>query len=76
MRTILVSLLLMTAGVAWAEDADVAGAVAVDQLNERLSVIEVIDVTAEKPPLAIDEESDPDIDAILDEAENLEEDVE
>jgi hypothetical protein len=62
----------MAASLAWAQDDDVASAVAVDEVDERISVIEVIDVTAEKPPTLSADEQDPDIDAILDEAEALE----
>ena len=76
MKKTAVALLAMIAGIAWAEDEDAARAVAIDPVEERISAIEVIDVTAEKPPALTPDEVDADIDAILDEVEALEEDNE
>ena len=47
----------------------------IDEYEIRLSEMEVIEVTAEKSPVAIDDELDPDIEAILERAEALEEDA-
>ena len=46
----------------------------IDETAIRLADMEVIDVTSEKKPIEGDEELDADIEAILDEAESLEED--
>ena len=61
----------MAASLAWAQDADET---AVDEVDLRISVLEVIDVTAEKTPAVSTDEPDADIDAILDEVEALEDD--
>ena len=71
MKKMALVLICLGATSAWAEDEDVSAAIAVDELNERLSVIEVIDVTAEKPPASTEDEPDEDIDAILDAADAL-----
>lgn len=72
MKSFVLVMIGMASSVVWAQDEDAARAVAIDEVNDRISVIEVINVTAEKPPALTTDESDPDIDAILDEAEALE----
>ena len=72
MKKVLITVLCMVAGIAWAQDEDASRAVAIDNVEERISVIEVIDVTSEKPPTSVAEEADEDIEAILDEAEAME----
>ena len=47
----------------------------IDELEVRLADMEVIDVTAEKSPVGSDDELDADIEAILEQAEALEEDA-
>ena len=73
MKTFVLMMIGMASSVVWAQEEDVARAVAIDEVNDRISVIEVINVTAEKPPALTTDQSDPDIDAILDEAKALEE---
>ena len=72
MKKAILAVTCLVAGGAWADDADLSRAVAVDEIDERISVIEVIDVTAEKPPAA-EARPDPEIDAILEAADALEE---
>ena len=72
MKKIVLAIFFMSASAAWAEDDVVARAVAVDEVEERISVIEVIDVTSEKTPTLTDVEPDEDIDSILDEVDVLE----
>ena len=72
MKKAILAITCLVAGSAWADDADLSGAVAVDEIDERISVIEVIDVTAEKPPPAA-ARPDPEIDDILEAADALEE---
>ena len=57
-------------GIAFADDAN--DEEIIDELEVRLSEIEVIDVTSEKSPGADDQDVDAEIEAILDEAEALE----
>ena len=65
----------LAASVAWAQDGDEAGLDMTEEaVDLRVSVIENIDVTSEKAPVESFDEADPEIDAILDEAEKLEED--
>ena len=73
MKTFVLMMIGMASSVVWAQEEDVARAVAIDEVNDRISVIEVINVTAEKSPALTTDQSDPDIDAILDEAKALEE---
>lgn len=47
---------------------------AIDELEVRLSEIEVIDVTSEKKPIESTQETDADIDALLEELEAIEAD--
>ena len=76
MKKTAIAIYILFAGTASAQDERASRAVAIDDVEERISVIEVIDVTAEKPPALVPEETDADIDAILDEAEALEDDEE
>lgn len=64
--------LCLAAGSVFAQDASDATPGADDPVDLRVDVFEVIDVAAEKAPEVSAEETDADIDAILDEAEALE----
>jgi len=64
----------MAASVAWAQESQDVDAEEIDSVDLRVSVIENIDVTAEKSPVLSADEADSELDAILDEAEELEND--
>lgn len=70
MKKFLFVVFCLTAGIASAQDSDETAAAEDDQVDLYISVIENIDVTAEKP--LVDTDDDADLDAILDEAEALE----
>lgn len=74
MRKILLAVFSLAAGLAWAQESNDTNAGDDNAVDLRVSVLEVIDVTAEKTPAATADESDAELDAILDEAEALEED--
>ena len=73
MRKTVIAVFCFAASLAWAQDSDETKTDVVEAVDVRLSVIEVIDVTAEKAPVESTHEPDEDIDAILDEAEALDE---
>lgn len=72
-KTILVVFCLATS-FAWAQESDGTQADDAEKVDLRVSVLEVIDVTAKKTPAISVDEQDADIAAILDEAEALEAD--
>ena len=72
MRKLLFAILPFAAGLAWAETGEETGA-GIEALQIRLATIEQIDVTAEKTPLDSAASLDAEIDAILEEADALEE---
>ena len=74
MKKVIFAVLCLTAGIGWAQDADKSNADDTDKVDLRMSVIESIVVTAEKAPVVSADEPDENIDAILDEAEALEDD--
>ena len=73
MRKLILAAISLAAGIAWAQDGNETKAEDDNKVDLRVSVLEVIDVTAEKTPAASADEADADIDAILDEAAALEE---
>jgi hypothetical protein len=73
MRKLFLAVFSLMAGVAWAQDGNETKTEDDNKVDLRVSVLEVIDVTAEKTPAASADEPDADIDAILDEAAALEE---
>lgn len=72
MHKAIISFLCLAAGAVFAQETSDATAKDDDPVDLRVDVFEVIDVTAEKAPVAAGEETDPDIDAILEEAEAIE----
>ncbi len=72
MKKTVFAVLCLAASFAWAQDGDEDNTGDVEKVDLRVSVLEVIDVTAEKAPAVSADEPDADIDAILDEAEALE----
>jgi hypothetical protein len=76
MKTTVVAVFCLAASLAWAEDDGDSGTEATGEVDLRVSVIENIDVTAEKAPAIDAEETDAAIDAILEVADSLEEDKE
>lgn len=74
MTKTLVAMCCLTAGIAWAQDSDETVTAEDEKVDLYISVIENIDVTAEKQLLEFDDDTNADIDAILDEAEALEDD--
>lgn len=74
MKKTVFAALCMATSLAWAQDGNETEAEANEKVDLRVSVLEVIDVTAEKTPAVSADESNADIDAILDEAEALEDD--
>lgn len=73
MRKLFLAVFSLAAGVAWAQDSNETNAEEDNKVDLRVSVLEVIDVTAEKTPSASADEPDADLDAILEEAAALEE---
>ena len=73
---ITMAILCFTASSAWAQDASDDTASDSAEVDLRVNVFEVINVTAEKPASDAAEVIDSELAAILDEAEALEEDAE
>ena len=71
MKKLLVAVFCVTANTAWTQDSEVVAVKEADKVDLYVSVIENIDVTAEKEPLPLEDDLDVDIAAILDEAEAL-----
>ena len=74
MKKTVLAVFCLSASLAWAQDNDDAESEEVKKVDLRVSVIENINVTAEKPPAAAADEEDTEIEAILDEAESLDND--
>ena len=72
MKKAIFLVLCLAASLAWAQDSDETGLDMTEEVDLRVSVIENIDVTAEKAPVESFEEEDAEIDAILNEADALE----
>lgn len=72
MRKTVLAVFCLAASLAWGQDSDDTKTDVVESVDVRLSVIEVIDVTAEKELVESVDEPDADIDTILDEADELE----
>jgi len=73
MKRTVAAIFCLASTITLAQDANEADVDNKDHVDLRVSVIESIVVTAEKLPSANDEEADEDIAAILDEAEESEE---
>jgi len=73
MRSLAIAALLLAAGIASADTNDPVRVQALEVM-ERMHVLELINVTAEKPPAEDAEPLDAELIAILREAEALEED--
>ena len=73
MRTLVVAALLALAGAAWADNNTAVVKVYSLDVKERIQTLELIDVTAEKPMAEDADVGDAELQAILDEAEALEE---
>ncbi|MDH3441840.1 MAG: hypothetical protein OEM63_13870 [Gammaproteobacteria bacterium] len=74
MRKTVFAFCCMAASVAWAQESEDTDREEMDSVDLRVSVIENIDVTAEKTPVVSADETGPEIDAILEAAEAAEED--
>jgi len=72
MNKIIIAAIYLTASITWAQDADESEVDETEKVDLRMSVIESIVVTADKTPLVVTSKLDEEIDAILDEAEALE----
>ena len=75
MRKTILAVFCLAAGLAWADDEENTETESVSQVDLRVSVLENIEVTSEKAPSPDAEELHPDIEAILEEADELEEDI-
>lgn len=75
MKMPIVAVLCLAASLAWAQE-DESEKDEITTVDLRVSVIENINVTSDKAPLVSADESDPEIDAILDEVEASESDEE
>ena len=75
MKSMAIGLLCLGAATAWANDEETPNG-EVPEVSTRLEMIEVINVTAEKPPGEHSDTLDAELEAILDEAEALEADEE
>lgn len=72
MKKLILAVFCMAASIAWSQDDGDSDAEDIDSVELRVSVLENIDVTAEKAPSVEADELDEDIEAILEEAESLE----
>lgn len=72
MKKLVFAVFCMAASVAWAQDGDDADSERDEKVELRVSVLEEINVTADKTPAVTDDEQDDDIDKIIDEAEAME----
>ena len=75
MKKIIFAVFCLTASAGWTQEANEKEVDESEKVDLRMSVIESIVVTAEKSPVTSDEGPDQEIDAILDEAEALEDDA-
>ena len=74
MKKIMVAGLCLAAGLALAQESENTDTDVDANVDLRVSVLEVIDVTADKPVTDVASEADPEVDAILDAIEALDED--
>lgn len=72
MTKILIAALLTMSAAVWAQSSEETVAGETDEVDLYISVIENIDVTAEKTPLLLDDDLDADVATILDEVDALE----
>jgi hypothetical protein len=72
MKKTVLAVFCLAASLAWAQDSDDTKTDVVEAVDVRISVIEVIDVTAEKELVESIDEPDAEIDAILNEVDSLE----
>lgn len=72
MNKVVLFFLCLTSTAVFAQDSGNAAPGADDPVDLRVDVFEVINVTAEKTPALPADGADPDIDAILEEAEAIE----
>lgn len=71
MKKVFTAVFCLAASIAWAQDSDETEAAEDEEVDLYISAIENINVTAEKPISESVDDTDTDIDAILDEAEAL-----
>jgi hypothetical protein len=76
MRTAILSVLLLSAGLVLAQEQENSAIEVPEDVIDELGMIEEINVTAEKPPIDDNEAIDADIEAILGEADELDADSE
>ena len=76
MKTTILAVFCLTAGLAWADDEGSIDDEAISEVDLRVSVIEHIVVTSDKAPDPNAEVLDAELEAILDEAEALNTDEE
>lgn len=76
MRETFLAMFFVAASTAWAQDNEQSDADEIDSVDLRVSVIENIDVTAEKAPAVSVDELEAEIESILDEVEALEDNEE
>jgi len=76
MRETFLAMFFVAASTAWAQDNEKSDADEIDSVDLRISVIENIDVTAEKAPAVSVDELEAEIESILDEVEALEDNEE
>lgn len=74
MKKIFIAVFCLSASMVWAQDGDENGTAEDDEVDLYIAVIENIDVTAEKPIVEVADDTETELDAILDEAEALEDD--
>jgi hypothetical protein len=74
MKTLIIAVACLAGGLAMAQDDGEESEEVIEEMQIRLSEMEQIIVTAEKSPAATDEAADSEIDAILADAEALEDD--
>ena len=74
MKKMLITTLIFAAGTAWGQENAATDDVDSTDVDLRVSVLEVIDVTADKTTEAAAQTPDPEVDAILDEIDALDED--
>ena len=74
MKKTFIAVFCLVASVAWAQESDQTKAVEDEGVDLYISTIENIDVTAEKPMVEVVDDTDADLDAILNEADALEDD--
>ena len=76
MRTALLATLFLAAGLALAQEQDESVIEVPEDVIDELGMIEEINVTAEKPPIEDAEPIDADVEAILEEIDDIDADSE